>query len=123
MTEILVVDDYIVQQRVLRQVLSSVGYQVIVASDGTEALEYLAQSPVSLVILDIALPDLDGIEVLLRIRADAALANLPVVMLTASGSDDVKIAARRAGATAFLSKPASSHEVIRMVQSLIGEPL
>lgn len=122
MSAILVVDDYIVQQRVLRQVLTTAGYQVTVAADGAEALDYLAEADYALVILDIAMPGMDGIEVLTHIRADARLGDLPVIMLTASGEDSDKAAARSAGANVFLSKPASSHEIISTVEGLIGSP-
>ncbi len=122
MSAILVVDDYIVQQRVLRQVLTTAGYEVTVAADGVEALDYLAESDYALVILDIAMPGMDGIEVLTRIRADARLCDLPVIMLTASGEDSDKAAARSAGANVFLSKPASSHEIVATVEGLIGSP-
>ncbi|MFN8529669.1 MAG: response regulator [Anaerolineae bacterium] len=120
MTAILVVDDYIVQQRVLRQVLATAGYDVTVAGDGIEALGYIAESDYALVILDIAMPGMDGIEVLRHLRADDRTVNLPVVMLTASGEDQDRIAARNAGANIFLNKPASSHEIISIVASLIG---
>ncbi len=122
MSAILVVDDYIVQQRVLRQVLTTAGYQVTVAADGAEALDYLAEADYALVILDIAMPGMDGIEVLTHIRADTRLGDLPVIMLTASGEDSDKAAARSAGANVFLSKPASSHEIISTVEGLIGSP-
>ncbi|MBK8020816.1 MAG: response regulator [Chloroflexi bacterium] len=121
MTSILVVDDYIVQQRVLRQVLSSAGYDVTVAGDGMEALEYLAAEQYALVILDIAMPEMDGIEVLSRMRDREPTRALPVIMLTASGEEEAKAIARKAGADAFLTKPASSHEIIATVQGMIGE--
>ncbi len=122
MSAILVVDDYIVQQRVLRQVLTTAGYEVTVAGDGAEALDYLAEADYALAILDIAMPGMDGIEVLKRIRADSRLYDLPVIMLTASGEDSDKAAARSAGANVFLSKPASSHEIVSTVEGLIGSP-
>jgi len=120
MSAILVVDDYIVQQRVLRQVLTTAGYEVTVAGDGAEALDYLAEADYALAILDIAMPGMDGIEVLTHIRANASTSDLPVIMLTASGEDSDRAAARSAGANVFLNKPASSHEVVSTVEGLIG---
>lgn len=120
MSAILVAEDYIVQQRVLRQILSNAGHDVTIAADGLEALEYLAQNVYDLVILDIAMPEMDGIEVLKRIRADTLTCNLPVIMLTASDDDAHRLAARTAGANVFMNKPASSYEVIATVEGLIG---
>lgn len=123
MKEILVVDDYIVQQRVLRQVLTTAGYEVTVAGDGQEALEYLASNSYAMVILDIAMPDMDGIEVLSRIRSDNRISDLPVAMLTANDDEEAKIAARGKGANVFLTKPTSSGDIIKTVQELIGDPV
>lgn len=121
MKEILVVDDYVVQQRVLRQVLTMAGYAVTVANGGSEALEFLGSSTsYDLAILDIAMPDIDGIEVLIHIRQDSKNCQLPVIMLTASGDESAQIAARAAGADVFLTKPASSKEIVSTVQGLIG---
>lgn len=123
MTDILVVDDYVVQQRVLRQVLSSVGYRVTAADDGLEALGLLEAMQYALVILDLAMPEMDGIELLSYIRSNPSICDLPVIILSASGEQSAKNAAWRAGANVFLTKPASSYEIIATVQSLIGTPV
>ena len=91
-----------------------------VASDGFEALRQIDSQAFDLVIMDIAMPGLDGIEVLSRIRSSAQHHELPVIMLTASGDDFVREKAKRVGASAFLTKPASSAEVLATVKSLLN---
>src|SRR5579871_335454 len=103
---ILVVDDYLVTQRVLRQILQNAGYTVSLAGDGFEALEHIEAQPFDLVILDLAMPRLDGLEVLARVRASEQYRDLPIIMLTASGDDQMREAAKQNGASAFLTKPA-----------------
>ncbi len=90
MTTILVVDDYVVTQRVLAHQLSNQGFEVVPALSGTQALERLNDpqaAPIDLVILDIAMADIDGLTLLGQLRADWRFEALPIVMLTASGQD------------------------------------
>jgi CheY-like chemotaxis protein len=116
---ILVVDDYLVTQRILRQILQNAGYQVSLAGDGFEALEQIEAQSFDLVILDLAMPRLDGLEVLARVRASEQHHDLPIIMLTASGDDQMRETARKNGASAFLTKPSGSAEVIAAVRSLL----
>jgi CheY-like chemotaxis protein len=117
---ILVVDDYFVTQRIMRQILEREGYQISVASDGFEALESIHAQSFDLVLLDMAMPRLDGMEVLAQLRASEAFHDLPVIMLTASGDDGLRDTAKKTGASAFLTKPSSSTEVVAAVKSLLG---
>ena len=120
MPTILVVDDSVVSQRLLGYTLMRVGYTVITAGHGREALQRLAEAYVDLVIADLAMPEIDGISLLRQIRADDRLCQLPLVMLTASGQDEDRLIAEAAGANEFLTKPASSRDVIDTVQRLVG---
>ncbi len=119
MKQILVVDDNSSVQRVLNYTLSRSGYQVIVFGDGARALEYMRQNSVDLAIIDLAMPGMDGLTLLKILRADEKLHALPVVMLTASGMDQDRITARQEGVNAFLTKPASSRELVETVGSLL----
>ncbi len=119
MANILIVEDYLVTQRVLSTILRNNGHSTIVAGNGLEALEYLESNVVDLALVDIAMPEMDGIELLGHLRADGRFANLPVIMLTASGQDEDRTAALNMGANAFLTKPASSHELIDAVREFI----
>jgi CheY-like chemotaxis protein len=118
-TTILVVDDDPVAQRVLSAQLRKAGHTAAAAGSGQEALRKLAELPCDLVILDIGLPDMDGLSFLRIMRADANHKTMPVIVLTASGQDDSYTDAKTAGANAFLRKPASSNELIETVSQLL----
>lgn len=112
---ILVVDDYVVTQRVLSAQLRKGGYEVITAGSGQEALSYLNQRRFDLAIIDVAMPEMDGITLLEKLRKDRSETKLPVIMLTASALDEDRIRAEAAGATDFLTKPISSWELLAVV--------
>lgn len=112
---ILVVDDYVVTQRVLGTQLRKGGYEVTTASSGQEALCYLAQRNFDLAIIDVAMPEMDGITLLEKLRKEGSENQLPVIMLTASVLDEDRIRAQAAGATDFLTKPISSWELLDVV--------
>jgi len=125
MNTILVVDDNPVNQRLLHHRLSSSGYQVLIAGNGVEALSILktsADQTIQLVILDIAMPEMDGLTLLGLMRSDERFRRLPVVMLTASGQDADRQAAEGQGANAFLTKPVSSWELTETVQRFLPIP-
>lgn len=115
MPTILVVDDYSVTIRVLSTQLRKGGYDVVTASNGSEALSQLEQQKIDLAIVDIAMPDMDGITLLEQVRGNQQLAGLPIVMLTASVLDDDRLRALKAGASGFLTKPVSSWELLDIV--------
>jgi two-component system response regulator len=97
---------------------------VEVAGDGEQAVERLARSrfspggPPQLVLLDLKMPRMDGLEVLRRIRADEAAARLPVVVLTSSEHQDDREEALRLGATWFVCKPTDGHRFRSEIQQL-----
>jgi CheY-like chemotaxis protein len=119
MATILIVEDHPVTQRVLTYTLQKLGHGVILAVNGREALDRLAETPVDLVISDIAMPEMDGMTLLKHMRADVRYQALPVVVLTASGQDHDLHEARAAGANAFLTKPTSSRELAETVGRLL----
>lgn len=112
---ILVVDDYVVTQRVLSTQLRKGGYEVVTAGSGQEALSYLTERRFDLAIIDVAMPEMDGITLLEKLRKERSETNLPVIMLTASALDEDRIRAEAAGATDFLTKPISSWELLDVV--------
>jgi adenylate cyclase len=116
-TTVLAVDDQPENLRLLDAVLSPRGYRVLQASTGLGALSLLATEPVDLVLLDIVMPGLDGYEVCRRIRADERTAFLPVVMITASGSQQ-RLASLQSGADDFVQKPFDQAELLARVASL-----
>lgn len=116
---ILVVDDEPHIRRVLSAVLGNNGYEVMMASNGTEGLEELGANPVDLVILDLMMPGANGLEILSRIRTDPDRADTPVIILTAKGQDTDREAALAGGADDFLTKPFSPKKLIARIQEIL----
>src|SRR5882757_2369135 len=114
---VLAVDDQPTNLRLLDAVLTPRGHRVITASSGAEALALLETEDVDLVLLDIVMPEMDGHEVCRRIRSTAATEFLPVVMITASGSEQ-RLAALESGADDFVTKPFDKSELLARVSSL-----
>jgi two-component system KDP operon response regulator KdpE len=106
---VLVVDDEPQIRRSLRVALRANGYEVEEAATGEAALEQAATRPPELVILDLSLPDLDGVEVCRRLRE---WTHLPVIILSAHGEDEVKVRALDEGADDFVTKPFSVPELL-----------
>ena len=118
--KILIVEDYPVTQRVLSLTLKNSGHDVQIANHGVEALEQLDIAPVDLALVDIAMPEMDGLELLRHLRNDKRYNALPVIMLTASGQDEDRQTALNIGADGFLTKPTSSRELLETIQRFIG---
>ncbi|MDP3278146.1 MAG: PAS domain S-box protein [Deltaproteobacteria bacterium] len=113
---ILVVDDDAVTRHILYDYLVRAGYEAIVAASGQEALERLRSTPVSLVLLDLVLPDVDGYDVLRQIREGEHSRDVPVVVLTALEGDDEIARAFEEGADDFLHKPFRNAELIARIR-------
>jgi len=90
-------------------------FTIVTARDGQEALDYLRRSPVDLLLTDIMMPRLDGFSLLSQIRADAALRELPVVLLSARAGEEAKIEGLDVGADDYLVKPFSARELLARV--------
>jgi DNA-binding response OmpR family regulator len=113
---VLVVEDEQAIASFVAAYLRKDGFAVRVTASGREALSLVATEPVSLVILDLMLPDLDGMEVCRRIRATSTL---PVLMLTARDDDLDKIAGLDAGADDYLTKPFNPRELVARVKAIL----
>jgi two-component system KDP operon response regulator KdpE len=112
--KVLVVDDEPQIRRALRLVLRANGYDVTEVGSGEAALDALATESFSLVILDLVLPDLDGVEVCRRLRE---WSRLPVVVLSAHGEEEIKVRALDEGADDFVTKPFSSAELLARMRN------
>ncbi len=110
---ILVIDDERAIRRFLRVSLTAHGYQVFEASTAQEGLETIAAVRPDLIILDLGLPDLDGIDVTRQLRE---WSKIPIVILSVRGQDDDKIAALDAGADDYLTKPFSTGELFARIR-------
>lgn len=102
----------------MRFLLARDGWQVDVQSEGHAALACLSAGPPDLVILDLMLPGLSGLEILTAIRAAPATASLPVIMLTAKGQGRDRDAAIRAGVSHFMTKPFANAELLAQVRAV-----
>ncbi len=119
MAIILVVDDDADVRITIKKSLTRAGYQVTCASNSRAALEVLSGMRPDLVLLDIALPGIDGIELCRQLRADPITASLPVLFLTVSGDMQSKTAAFNAGADDYLVKPFDLQELNLRVKALL----
>jgi CheY-like chemotaxis protein len=115
----LVADDDADIRELAVSVLESIGCAVVAAGDGLAALELAAQSPPALAVLDIRMPKLDGLEVTRRLKADPATSAVPVIVVSASVSDQQQQAAVDAGADAFLAKPFRVAELRAVARRLL----
>ena len=117
--QILVVDDNQQNIDLLEAYLISVGYEVLSAVNGKDALEQVATSDIDLIILDIMMPGIDGYEVCTRLKADDNTRLIPIIMLTALNALDDKIRGIECGADDFLNKPVNRVELLARVRSLV----
>ncbi|MDH0420217.1 MULTISPECIES: Hpt domain-containing protein [Delftia] len=113
---VLVVDDSITVRRVTQRLLQREGYRVALAADGLQAMERLAEERPTLVLSDIEMPRMDGFDLLRNIRADEALRDLPVVMITSRIAQKHREMARQLGANHYLGKPYSDEELLGLIQ-------
>jgi CheY-like chemotaxis protein/phosphoribosyl 1,2-cyclic phosphodiesterase len=114
---ILVVDDDEDLRVLARRALVRGGHRVLEATGGAEGLEMIASQRPDLVVLDLHMPDLDGFEVLRRLRADEAMPSIPVIVLTAHGDEDSARDSFELGATDFLAKPFTPPQLDARVRS------
>lgn len=117
---ILVVDDEPHIRRVLSAVLGSKGFEVLMASDGTQGLDELGGEEVDLVILDLMMPGASGLEILSRIRSDPVRSKTPVIILTSKGQDTDRDAALAGGADDFITKPFSPKKLIARIEEILA---
>jgi len=118
-TRIMVVEDHEDNRQILRDLLGSVGYEVIEAWDGETALSMVAAQQPDLILMDIQLPGIDGYEVTRRIKADAQQRVIPIIAVTsyALSGDDEK--AREAGCDAYVTKPFSPRQLLAKIREYL----
>jgi DNA-binding response OmpR family regulator len=116
---ILVVEDDSALRDTIAYNLQGDGYRVLTAPDGFVALEETSHHPVSLVLLDIMLPRMDGLEVCRRLRARPETANIPILMLSARGEETDKVVGLELGADDYVTKPFSWKELRARVRALL----
>ena len=115
---ILVVDDVTANRETLCALLDAPDYRLVEAADGPAALQLAAAAPPDLVLLDVMMPGMDGYEVCRRLRADARLAEVPVIMVTALDDQASRLAGIKAGADDFVTKPFNRAELRARVRTV-----
>lgn len=118
---VLVVDDEPMTRNLLRMMLSYAGYRIYEAEDGVDALEKIKQYTPDIVILDVMMPNMDGIDVCKQIRQDKSTVELPVIMLSAYTQPTAVEAGLAAGADKYLTKPISRKVLLEHVEALLME--
>jgi two-component system phosphate regulon response regulator PhoB len=117
---VLVVEDEPAISNLVALHLEQSGFEAVVAGDGTRALNLIEKKPPSLVLLDIMLPDIDGLEILRRLRSEAKTAQLPVILLTARAEEGDRVLGLEIGADDYVVKPFSPRELMLRVEKLIS---
>jgi DNA-binding response OmpR family regulator len=123
MLRILVVEDDPDIAELVRYNLQAIGLDVIIAADGISALRELRQGSFDLLILDLMLPTVSGLEICKEVRAQPVLQELPVLVMTARGEDAMRELAFSMGATDYLVKPFSPGELVGRVKALLPRPV
>jgi two-component system, cell cycle response regulator DivK len=119
---ILVVEDNDKNRKLVRDVLTAKGYRLLEAETGEDGLRLTREQHPDLVLMDIQLPGIDGIETLRRLRADAATAAIPVVAVTASAMTHDRQKILAAGFDAYQSKPLSIRPFLDLVREVLDRP-
>ncbi|MGD2103780.1 MAG: response regulator [Anaerolineae bacterium] len=116
---VLVIEDDARSIRLLELILGSEGYDALVARTGREGLDLARSQTVDVIVLDLMLPEVDGLEVLRRLQADPELAKVPVVITSARARPTTREEAAQLGAHCYLTKPYRKAELLDVIASLL----
>jgi two-component system chemotaxis response regulator CheY len=116
----LVVDDSSTMRKIVNLAFTGAGHTVIEAEHGKDALAKLAIGPVDGIVLDINMPEMNGLEFLKARQGNPAIAKIPVIVLTTQDEEGMKKEAMSLGANAFLGKPFQKPDLLAAVQKLVG---
>jgi two-component system, chemotaxis family, chemotaxis protein CheY len=119
MRKILTVDDSASIRQMVSFTLSKAGYEVCEAVDGRDGLKKAATQRFDLVVTDLNMPNMDGIEMIAALRKEVVYAFTPILMLTTESQAEKKDAGRRVGATGWIVKPFNAAQLIAVVQKLV----
>lgn len=120
MPRIMVVDDSGMTRKMLSLSISRAGFGVETAENGADALEKLYKEPYDLIITDMNMPQMDGMELLSRLRTDAQYRTVPIVVLSSNSGPAEIQAAMKAGANFYLIKPTDSEKLLECVRKLLN---
>jgi two-component system chemotaxis response regulator CheY len=117
---ILTVDDSASLRMAIRIALTGAGYAVTEAADGVEGLSKATATRFDLIVTDLNMPNMDGLEMIRALRQQPAQAGVPIIFLTTESDDAMKAQAKAAGATGWLVKPFQAEQLIRVAQKVLA---
>ena len=121
-TPILIVEDHPVNLKLVRVLLESEHHEVRAASDAAEALAVLKEFHPRLILMDIQLPDMDGLELTRRLKSDPSTSAIPIVAVTAYAMKGDEAKMRAAGCAAYVAKPIDTRALCSLVADLLASP-
>jgi two-component system, chemotaxis family, chemotaxis protein CheY len=119
---ILVVDDSATVRQQVSSVLTQSGFHVVEACDGLQGATRISQGGIDCVICDVNMPNMNGIEMVQKVKSESANKDLPIVMLTTEGSKDLIAQAKQAGAKGWIVKPFKADLLIAAIEKLTAVP-
>jgi DNA-binding response OmpR family regulator len=117
---VLVVDDDALATKAVGAVLHREGFTMIAAADGKECLEIMRRTPVDVLVLDVLMPGMNGLEVCRTLRTDARLSEVPVILLTGCDDFETRAAGMKLGVSEFLCKPFAHHELVERINNQLA---
>ncbi len=119
--KVLVIDDSRTIRQQVGAALGQAGYEILEAEDGVQGLSTLTeQRDIAMVICDVNMPNMNGLEMLAKLKADPGNASLPVLMLTTEGKADLIQQAKRSGAKGWIVKPFKTDQLVAAVRKIVG---
>ena len=119
--KVLVVDDNIDSITILRSILETNGFAVRTAQSGRDALDLLAQEVPDVILLDVMMPEMSGLEVLERIKSNHATSRLPVILVTAKMQDEDVLTGYQFGADYYITKPCTAKQLLYGIGLVLGK--
>jgi twitching motility two-component system response regulator PilH len=120
MAVVLIVDDSPTEQHVMSQLLTSRGFEVMLASDGAEALALAERSRPDVILMDIVMPGMNGYQATRTLTNDPSTSAIPIVMVTSKGQESDKVWGLRQGAIDYMVKPVSPTDLVAKAQSTLA---
>lgn len=118
--KIMTVDDSSSVRQMVSFVLKEAGYDVVSAVDGQDAIKQLSSSQVEMLVTDLNMPNVNGVELIQWVRSDFSHQYIPVIMLTTESQDEKKLEGKNAGATGWIVKPFKPEQLLTVVRKVLG---
>ncbi|MCS7214547.1 MAG: response regulator [Thermodesulfovibrio sp.] len=117
--KVLIVDDDKTTRKMISLILKSKGYEVVTAENGIEALQILGLEKINLILTDMNMPYMDGIELIKQVRTNPDISNIPIVMITTEADEDEKRKAFDAGVDDYLVKPTNAEQINESIKKIL----